>query len=338
MALYLVPATEENLRRSIDNTVGMNELARFLSRRELDEIEARSMGRGAHCWAMTTTKRGAFDAMAPGDDVLLSEKGTKRFTRHAQVTFKVENRALGEHIWPYKGDKPWELIYFLGNVRGISVVKQDLVVKLGYASNFDVAGTTRVRDELLERFEKEHGTIAQWLGFAPDREELSAPPEGPASVDEASARDPGNEARARDARGQGYEADPAVRRAVELRAMTLAEAHYRELGFEVKDTSATQPYDLRCTKNGAEVRVEVKGTRGGGSTVEVTIGEVENARATGWRTDLFVVSGIEVTQGVEGVVSQGGVARKIEGWKPAVDELAPIRFRCTVPATPPAIR
>ncbi len=133
-------------------------------------------------------------------------------------------------------------------------------------------------------------------------------------------------------RGQGYEADPLVRRAVELRAMELAATHYRAHGYAVEDTSATKPYDLRCTRKGAEVRVEVKGTRNDGSEVEVTIGEVENARGTGWRTDLFVVSTIAVSRGDGVIGAYGGSSRIVEGWRPSVEDLLAIRFRYTVPA------
>jgi hypothetical protein len=99
----------------------------------------------------------------------------------------------------------------------------------------------------------------------------------------------------------------------------------------VEDTSSTKPYDLRCTGNGAEVRVEVRGTRNDGSAVELTIGEVENARGTGWRTDLFVVSAIAVSRGDGPVSAYGGSIFIVEGWRPAVEDLSAIRFRCTVP-------
>jgi hypothetical protein len=39
--------------------------------------------------------------------------------------------------------------------------------------------------------------------------------------------------------GQGYEADPVVRRAVEERAMAMAKAHYDALGFHVENTATT---------------------------------------------------------------------------------------------------
>jgi hypothetical protein len=132
-------------------------------------------------------------------------------------------------------------------------------------------------------------------------------------------------------RVQGYEPDVAIRRAIERWAMLRAEKHYREQGFDVEDTAATEPYDLRCAREGLEVRVEVKGTRGDGAEIEVTRGEVLNARGDDWRTDLFVVSRIEVERTAEGPVARGGMDRPIEGWRPTDGDLTPIRFRCVVP-------
>ena len=134
----------------------------------------------------------------------------------------------------------------------------------------------------------------------------------------------------RRSRVQGYEPDPDVCRAVEQRAMALAEEHYGALGFDVQNTATTKPYDFRCMLDGLEVRVEVKGTRGDGAAIDVTIGEVENARGAGWRTDLFVVSGILVTRTLDAPVASGGTVRIVAGWRPAPEDLEAIRFRCLV--------
>jgi hypothetical protein len=131
---------------------------------------------------------------------------------------------------------------------------------------------------------------------------------------------------------QGYEPDAKVRKAIEDHAMALATAHYESLGSDVEVTASRRPYDLACTREGSEeIRVEVKGTRGDGDSVELTIGEVENARGTGWRTDLFIVSGIRVTRTDDGPVASGGTHRVFEQWCPADEELSPTRFRCRVP-------
>lgn len=130
-------------------------------------------------------------------------------------------------------------------------------------------------------------------------------------------------------KGQGYESDPKIRRAIELHAMTRAMHHYESSGFAVADTSKTKPYDLSCTKDGAEVRVEVKGTQGSAATVEVTIGEVLNARGVDWRTDLFIVSGI-IVERTDQPSATGGTVRVVSSWQPTDADLSPIRYRCTV--------
>ena len=139
--------------------------------------------------------------------------------------------------------------------------------------------------------------------------------------------------------GSGYVADRAKRDAIELRAMELAEKHYLEKGFAVENTAVKKlPYDFRCTQGSREVRVEVKGTSGEGTTVEVTRGEVENARGTDWRTDLFVVSKIKVATVKGKPVASGGKVCPIENWQPAKEDLLAIRFRCKVRVPPRARR
>jgi hypothetical protein len=140
--------------------------------------------------------------------------------------------------------------------------------------------------------------------------------------------------RRRTVRGQGYEPDPAVRLAIEHHAMVMTKEKFAALGFEVEDTSARYPFDLRCRRGDLEVRVEVKGTRGDGSTVEVTSGEVDNARGTLWRTNLHVVSEIRVELGTPPRTT-GGVEFHVEGWCPADENLTPTRYRCRV-GTPPS--
>jgi hypothetical protein len=131
----------------------------------------------------------------------------------------------------------------------------------------------------------------------------------------------------------GYEPDALVRKAIEEHAMMLAQRHYAALGYAIEDTSANHPFDLRCTREDVELRVEVKGTRASGAyvSVEVTIGEVENARGDSWRTDLFVAWGLKVAGTDDQLVVEGDRVRILEGWAPTDKELKPIRFRFKVP-------
>jgi hypothetical protein len=165
--IYLVPASSENIATSLDRALPVERLTGYLSKADIGEIQARGGAEGIRCWAMTLGKRSEFDRMEPGDEVLFSESGTGLVTRYAQVTYKVENKALGDSLWPYVPGNPWEFIYFLRNVQTIRVPKSKVVVALTYSPTFEIAGATRVRADRLAQFTAQHGTMAKWLGVAP---------------------------------------------------------------------------------------------------------------------------------------------------------------------------
>lgn len=147
----------------------------------------------------------------------------------------------------------------------------------------------------------------------------------PRSFPSPDDQGPRQNARATD--GQGKQLDPKRRKAVEAHAMMLAKRAYP--GAE--DTSASYPFDLRWQENGCEVRVEVKGTLGSGEHVLVTANEVANAVGTGWRTDLFIVSEIELLERDDNVIARGGAQKVVRGWKPTPTDLTPTQYRCRVP-------
>lgn len=113
--------------------------------------------------------------------------------------------------------------------------------------------------------------------------------------------------------------------------MQAADAHYTSLGFTVTDTHKHHPYDLRVTRSGESRRVEVKGTQGGGESVELTYGEVNAARTSTEPTDLFILHTITITK-LDGFVSgSGGVIKLLSDWKPLESDLCPTRFTYQVP-------
>lgn len=133
-------------------------------------------------------------------------------------------------------------------------------------------------------------------------------------------------------RKQGFESNPKVRKAIEMRAMEVATKAYERHGYSVQDVSKYCPYDLLCTKeNVIARRVEVKGTRGGPDVVNLTIGEIRSAREPGEVTDLFIVHGISVEMVDGDPVATGGVAVVNQRWSPRDEDLEATQFRYKVP-------
>lgn len=133
-------------------------------------------------------------------------------------------------------------------------------------------------------------------------------------------------------KGSGFIADSVLRSAIEWHAVNNATEHYRANGFTVVYTGASKPYDLEVTEGTDARRVEVKGSSGAASTVELTSGEVDNSRRH-VPTDLYVMDGIEWARETDGTVfTWGGEARWWQDWTATEASLKPTRFRHTLPS------
>jgi len=134
--------------------------------------------------------------------------------------------------------------------------------------------------------------------------------------------------------GQGYGLTGKERRAVELHAQALVENHYVGLGFEVRDVSQRNPFDLLCKRGDEEIRVEVKGTTGSGEQVFLTRNEVAHAREHPALVSLAIVSGISLARTSNGLSLSGGTLTVRHPWDIDAGELEPLQFRYCPPAMP----
>ncbi|MFB8352078.1 protein NO VEIN domain-containing protein [Streptomyces niveus] len=130
-------------------------------------------------------------------------------------------------------------------------------------------------------------------------------------------------------RGAGFISDPKKRKAIELYAEDTAVTHYEGQGWTVERLG--KPYDLHCTRAGEERRVEVKGTTGAATSVDLTINEVEHARDPRHTVDLYVVSDIKVdVRSADYTASEGRVLHLLD-WSPAEEDLRPRSFEYRLP-------
>ncbi|MFG2194441.1 DUF3883 domain-containing protein [Streptomyces sp. NPDC048639] len=129
--------------------------------------------------------------------------------------------------------------------------------------------------------------------------------------------------------GAGFVSDPKKRKAIELHAENMAVAHYELEGWTVERLG--KPYDLHCTRNGEERRVEVKGTTGAATSVELTINEIEHARNPQYTVDLYVVSDIKVDVRTDPHATAAGRVLHLHDWEPADEDLRPRSFEYRLP-------
>lgn len=129
-----------------------------------------------------------------------------------------------------------------------------------------------------------------------------------------------------------YQGDPKKRAVVENYAVAKAIAFFRgKEEFSVDEKG--KPYDLHCQRGDLLVHVEVKGTTGFGDKVIVTRNEIKDARNPDWRSDLFIVRNIVLTEDNGEWVASGGKEYRIENWQPHDDDLSATQFEYSVPKT-----
>jgi hypothetical protein len=128
--------------------------------------------------------------------------------------------------------------------------------------------------------------------------------------------------------GRGIRLPAAVRREIELRAVDEAIKHYsKNWKVEVRG----KPYDLRCTRQDAELHVEVKGTTTPGEDVLLTANEVAHARAAYPDVALFVLCDIDLSYGPAGEpIATGGRIVLHEPWEIDAHRLEAVAYRCSV--------
>lgn len=128
-------------------------------------------------------------------------------------------------------------------------------------------------------------------------------------------------------RGAGF-GDAITNRAVELRAMDVAEKWCRAQGWrDIHNTSATESWDLEVRDRTPHLYVEVKGLRGSLIDVEVTRNEVDHANAHPDDSVLIVVTGIRITGAGLDTKGSGGTPHVFDRWRPADGDLRPSRYR-----------
>lgn len=128
--------------------------------------------------------------------------------------------------------------------------------------------------------------------------------------------------------GQGFGLSANERKAVELRAMDIAEEWLLSEGYKPTNTAATKPYDFKASKGDVTLFVEVKGTTSDSAeAILMTHGEVALHREHKGQTALMIITGVRLRKVSEHPYAIGGTLEALIGWD--IDEwvLKPTSFR-----------
>ena len=115
--------------------------------------------------------------------------------------------------------------------------------------------------------------------------------------------------------GQGIGLSADERRAVELRAMNLAENWLVQEGYEVTNTAARYPYDFLACRGEDTLKVEVKGTTSDNPrAILMTRNEVRLHQTENGSTALIIISSIRLVGPRNRRRAEGGNLEAFVGW------------------------
>lgn len=129
----------------------------------------------------------------------------------------------------------------------------------------------------------------------------------------------------------GFRANAKQRKAIELRAMSLASTHFETMAATVKNVSANHPFDLEVTLGETVLSVEVKGTVGDGAEILLTRGEVAHHGTAYPRNALVIVSNIQLEGPPDAPDAVGGELRLVQPWHLNSTDLTALSYRYEVP-------
>ncbi len=128
----------------------------------------------------------------------------------------------------------------------------------------------------------------------------------------------------------GRQTDPKVRRAIEQYAVNKATQYLTKRDYSVDDVGSHRSYDLHATRNTTTVHVEVKGTSGTATAVNLTKNEVQVAR-TADISLLYVVDKVFWTPRDDEIEVSGGRERHWWNWRAEEELLTATEYRYELP-------
>lgn len=152
MGLLLAPASRLNLKKSIETPVSLQFARLFLPEIFIKTLLRESGEEGIRCFAVSSGRPGLYKKIEKGDEVLFSERATGKFTHYGEVIAKTDNLLFGDALWPIKMNNAWEYIYFLKNIQFVDINKRHFVRALGFAPNYSVPGTIKVKKEQHQKY------------------------------------------------------------------------------------------------------------------------------------------------------------------------------------------
>lgn len=168
-ALYLCPATGDDLAASIDKPVSLDLVQEHFGPKYREALCSRlGNPEGVYCWAISRRDERSvpalYEKIEEGDIILFLRTDTPTSTTFeygGQVVCKRPSRDFGREVWP-QGEL-WHFVLFFSAIERVHIDKEKLFAALGYVPEGRLIGLKRVAEEKLRELHNRFGTLDSFL-------------------------------------------------------------------------------------------------------------------------------------------------------------------------------
>ena len=168
-ALYLCPATVEDMAASIENPVPLELVKEHFGPRYHEELRARlGNPEGVYCWAISRRDERSvppiYEKMEEGDIILFRRSDTpsaSNFDYRGKLVCKRPSRDFGREVWP-EGEL-WHFVLFFQSIDRVRIDKEKLFAAMGYVPEGRLIGLKRVAEDKLRGIHDQFGSLDAFL-------------------------------------------------------------------------------------------------------------------------------------------------------------------------------
>ncbi len=168
-ALYLCPATMEDLAASIEKPVPMELVKEHFGPKYHEALRSRlGNPEGVFCWAIIRRDERSvpslYEKMEEGDIILFRRNDSSPsapFDYRAQLVCKRPSRDFGREVWP--DGELWHFVLFFRAIERVRIDKEKLFAAMGYVPEGRLISLKRVAEDKLRGIHDQFGSLDAFL-------------------------------------------------------------------------------------------------------------------------------------------------------------------------------
>jgi len=169
--LYYFTASDKNAQKHLKDTIEspyyLEPYLHLLEKEDpgiVNKLKVHHKDKYVHMWGATpgSGNIGRWGRLKNGDKVLVYSQGT--FLYYGTILEKTHNKTVAENVWGKDNkNQTWEYIYFIKDLKSISIEKKKFAAFFNYKLNFNPQGFNNINKEKLQATLSRYANIDEMI-------------------------------------------------------------------------------------------------------------------------------------------------------------------------------